>query len=319
MTRPFRFIAPMPTPDGTAAAWVDAVRRIEDLGFDAVSVSEHLSGGWRFEALSAMHSILAATTRLRVMSLVLANDFRNPVLLHKAAATMDFLSGGRLELGLGAGWLERDYSSAGLPFTTAVARIERLEEAVTIIKGLFANSTYSFTGRHYTVADAEGLPRPTQLPHPPILIGGGGPRVLGVAARQADIIGVHARLDTTAVGPRATRDLSEEAVAAKVAITMEALRAAGRSPDAVELQWTIYECRIIDRPSAQVDDVASSFSAFLRADPDLATRSPAVLVGSFSACVDRLLELRERFGFSVFKLSGRPEATSPIVSALSGR
>ena len=318
MTRPFRFIAPMPSPDGTAGEWLDAVRRIEDLGFDAVSVSEHLTGGWRFEATTAMAAMLAATTRLRVLSLVLANDFRHPVLVHKAAATMDYLSDGRLELGLGAGWLERDYGATGIPFDNAGTRIERLEEAVTIIKGLFADSAFSFSGRHYSVTDAEGLPRPTQLPHPPILIGGGGRRILGVAARHADIIGIHARLDTAAIGPRAVRDLAEDAVALKVAMAREAMQAASRSPDAVELQLTIYECRITDR-ATHTPDGDSTFARFLRTDPDLAARSPAVLVGSLAACVDRLLELRDRFGFSVFKLSGSPESTAPIVSALVGR
>ncbi|MBA2373735.1 MAG: TIGR03621 family F420-dependent LLM class oxidoreductase [Chloroflexi bacterium] len=308
----------MPPPDNTAAAWLDEMRKIEDLGFDAVSVSEHLSGGWRLEAMTAMAAIVAATTRLRVLSLVLANDFRNPVLVHKAAATIDFASDGRVELGLGAGWLERDYAAAGLAFESAGTRIERLEEAVTIIKGLFLAPTFSFAGRHYTVTEAEGLPRPTQLPHPPILIGGGGPKVLGVAARQADIIGVHARLDASAVGPEAASDLAEDAVAAKVGVVMEALRAAGRIPGAIELQLTIYHCRITDRPG-DGSDQGSSFSRFLQADPEVALRSPAVLVGSLAACADRLQELRERFGFNVFKLSGRPDANAPIVSALAGR
>jgi probable F420-dependent oxidoreductase len=318
MTHRFRFIAPMPSADGTAADWRDRVRRIEDLGFDAVSVSEHLTGGWRLEATTAMAAIAASTSRLRVLSLVLANDFRHPVLLHKAAATIDYVSGGRLELGLGAGWLERDYAAAGIPFEPAGVRIERLAEAVTIVKGLFEAPTYSFAGRHYRVTDLEGLPRPTQLPRPPILIGGGGPRILGLAAREADIIGIHARLDTTAVGPAAARDLAEDAFVAKVRLVVEALRAAGRSPDDVELQLTIYECRISDGPGAGGAG-SSSFSRFLRAEPDLLGRSPAVLVGSRTACVERLLELRERFGFSVFTLSGDPEATAPIVAALAGR
>ena len=318
MTRPFRFVAPMPVPDGTAAAWRDDIRRIEDLGFDAVSVSEHLTGGWRLEATTAMAAILAETSRLRVLSLVMANDLRNPVLLHKAMATLDFTSGGRMELGLGAGWLERDYAAAGIPFESAEIRIDRLEEAVTIIKGLFLASAFSFSGRHYAVAGAEGLPRPVQLPHPPILIGGGGPRILGVAARHADIIGIHARLRGAAVDSAAARDLAEDAVAAKVDIARDALRAAGRSPDDVELQFTIYECRITDQRGRELA-ARSSFSELLASDPEVASRSPAVLVGSLSACVERLQMLRERFGFNVFKLSGPPEATAPIVSALAGR
>jgi probable F420-dependent oxidoreductase len=317
MTHRFRFIAPMPPADGTAAQWRDRIRRIEDLGFDAVSVSEHLTGGWRLEATTAMAAIAAATSRLRVLSLVLANDFRHPVLVHKAAATIDFVSGGRLELGLGAGWLERDYAAAGIPFERAGVRIERLAEAVTVIKGLFEAPKFSFAGRHYRVTDAEGLPRPTQLPRPPIFIGGGGPRILGLAAREADIIGIHARLDSTDVGASAARDMAEDAVAAKVRLVVDTLQAAGRSRDDIELQLTIYECRITDGRDAGGAE-SSSFSRFLRADPELLGRSPAVLVGSRAACVERLIELREQFGFSVFKLSGDPEATAPIVAALAG-
>lgn len=318
MTHRFRFLAPMPSAGGTASDWLDRVHRIEDLGFDAVSVSEHLTSGWRLEATTAMAAIVAATTRLRVLSLVLANDFRHPVLVHKAAATIDYVSGGRLELGLGAGWLERDYAAAGIPFESAGVRIERLGEAVAIIKGLFEAPTFSFAGRHYRVTDIQGLPRPTQLPRPPILIGGGGPRILGLAAREADIIGIHARLDDTAIGPAAARDMAEDAVAEKVGLVAAALEAAGRSPDDIELQLTIYECRITDHRSTGGAG-SSSFSRFLRADPALLARSPAVLVGSLTACVERLLELRDRFGFSVFKLSGDPEATAPIVAALAGR
>jgi probable F420-dependent oxidoreductase len=318
VTHPFRFIASMPSPDGTVAEWLNAVRRIEDLGFYAVSVSEHLSGGWRFETLTAMTAILAATSRLRVMSLVLANDLRNPVMLHKAAATMDVLGGGRLDLGLGAGWMERDYRAAGVPLAPAAERIDRLEEAVSIIKGLFASPVFSFAGRYYTITDAEGLPRPKQLPHPPVLIGGGGPGILGLAAREADIVGVHARLGGPDVTPETVRDLAEEAVAAKVGFVRQAVLAAGRSPDAVQLQWTIYECRITDHPRG-ANEGTSPFARLLRAEPELLERSPAVLVGSLASCVEHLLELRERFGFNVIKLSGDAEAAAPIVRALAGR
>jgi probable F420-dependent oxidoreductase len=308
----------MPVPDRPLARWRDRLHRIEDLGFDAVSVSEHLTGGWVMEALTAMTAIVEVTTRLRVLSLALNNDLRHPVLLHKAAATIDLVSDGRLELGLGAGWLERDYAAAGIRFDPPGVRIERLEESIRIIKGLFGPSPFSFAGRHYQVAALEGLPRPTQLPHPPILIGGGGERILGLAAREADIIGVHARLDATTIGQEAARDLGEAAVAAKVSLVRDALVAAGRSTEDVELQFTIYDCRITDGARLPVRG-GTGFARFLAADPELYRGSPAVLVGSLGACTDRLVELRERFGLSYFKLSGDPETTAPIVARLAGR
>jgi probable F420-dependent oxidoreductase len=318
MMRPFRFLAAMPRLSGSVGAWRDDLRRIEDLGFDGVTVSEHLTGGWELDALAAMEAIVAATSRLRVMSLVLASGLHNPVLLHRAAATIDRMSDGRLDLGLGAGWRREDYAAAGVPFEPASVRIARLEEAVTIIKGLFAEPATTFSGRYYQVVAAEGLPRPVQAPHPPILIGGGGPLILGVAARQADIIGIHAQLPVGADGSAVARDLDESAIAAKVAIARAALDAAGRSPDAVDFQLTVYACRIVDRPGVAAAD-ESTFSRWLLADPGLATRSPAVLVGTLASVVERLQGIREAYGFNVIKLSGDAVANAGIVRELAGR
>jgi len=318
MTRPFRFLAPMPRLAGSIRAWRDELRRIEDLGFDAVTVSEHITGGWELDALAAMEAIVAATTRLRVMSLVLASGLHNPVLLHRAAATIDRLSDGRLDLGLGAGWRSEDYAAAGVPFESASVRIARLEEAVGIIKGLFETPVLSFSGRHYQVSAAEGLPRPVQVPHPPILIGGGGPQVLGVAARHADVIGIHARLPADDDPAAIARDFGEAAIAAKVAIARSALEAAGRSAASVDFQFTIYACHLVDGPAAP-PAAASSFGRWLLADPDLASRSPAVLEGTLASVVERLQGLRETHGFNVIKLSGDPVANAGIVRELAGR
>jgi probable F420-dependent oxidoreductase len=318
MTRPFRFLAPMPRIAGSIGDWRDELRRIEDLGFDAVTVSEHLTGGWELDALAVMEAIVAATTRLRVMSLVLTSGLHNPVLLHRAAATIDRLSDGRLDLGLGAGWRPDDYAAAGVRFESATVRIAQLEEAVTIIKGLFEAPSLSFAGRHYQVSAAEGLPRPVQTPHPPILIGGGGLQILGVAARHADIIGIHARLPAGEDPAAIARDFGEAAIAAKVAIARSALEAAGRSPDSVDFQFTVYACHLVDgraAPSAP----ASAFGGWLLTDPGLAARSPAVLVGTLTAVVERLQEIRETLGFNVIKLSGDPAANAGIVRELAGR
>jgi probable F420-dependent oxidoreductase len=307
----------MPRVAGSVGAWRDELRRIEDLGFHAVTVSEHLTGGWELDALAVMEAIVAATSRLRVMSLVLASGLHNPVLLHRAAATIDRLSGGRLDLGLGAGWRPDDYAAAGVPFEAASVRIAQLEEAVTIIKGLFESPRMSFSGRHYQIEAAEGLPRPVQMPHPPILIGGGGPRVLGVAARHADIIGIHARLpagdDQTAIA----REFDESATAAKVATARAALAAAGRASDSVDFQYTVYACQLVDRPAAATEPTA--FSRWLLNDPGLAERSPAVLVGTLTAVVERLQQIRESHGFNVIRLSGDPVANAAIVRELADR
>src|SRR5262245_20503516 len=181
----------MPPLNQPPDRWRDALRRIEDLGFSTVSVSEHLTQGWILEPTAAMMAAADATRRLRVASLVLANDFRHPAILHKTLATIDVMSGGRLEIGLGSGWLARDYEAAGLPLDPPGVRIERLGEAVRVLKGLFADPPLTYDGKHYQIRDLDGLPKPIQKPHPPILIGGGAPRVLRRAGREADVLGFH--------------------------------------------------------------------------------------------------------------------------------
>ena len=317
MTRPFRFIAPMPRLTQPIERWRGALRRIEDLGFSTVCVSEHLTHGWTMEPLTVMTAAADATTTLRVLSLVLSNDFRHPVLLHKAIATLDVLSRGRVELGIGAGWLEDDYVAAGFHLDPPHTRIERLAESVEVIRGLFGPSPVSFQGRHYRIAGLEGLPKPVQQPHPPFMIGGGGPRILALAATNADIVGVHARLPEGSLSAAAAADLGAERISAKVRWVREAARAAGRPDDAIELQFSAYLVRVSDsRPDASAS--TSSFAGLLGADPELLAGSPAVLAGSVAACVEALQERRERYGFSYWHLGADLEAVAPIVARLAG-
>lgn len=317
MARRFRFIAPMPRLTQPIGRWRDALRRIEDLGFSTVSVSEHLTQGWTMEPLTVMTAAAEATTTLRVLSLVLSNDFRHPAVLHKAIATLDVLSAGRVELGIGAGWLEDDYSAAGLALDSPAIRIERLAESVEVIRGLFGTEPFSFRGRHYQIAGLDGLPKPVQQPHPPLLIGGGGPRILAFAAVNGDIVGVHARLPNGALSAAAAADLGAERVAAKVRLVREAARQAGRADDALELQFSAYLVRVTDSP-AQSGAIASTFAGLLGVDPDLLEHSPAVLTGSVAACVETLQERRERYGFSYWHLGADIEAVAPIVARLAG-
>ncbi|MDH4366012.1 MAG: LLM class flavin-dependent oxidoreductase, partial [Acidimicrobiia bacterium] len=157
--RPFRFIAAAPRLHGDARAWIDGVRRIEDLGFDTVAFSDHVSGGWVMEPMVAMTAAASATSRLRVLALVLANDLRHPGLLRKSMATLDVLSGGRVEVGLGAGWLPADYAALGIPFDPPAVRVGRLEEAVAIVRALDGPDPVTHRGTHYRLDGLEGLPR----------------------------------------------------------------------------------------------------------------------------------------------------------------
>ncbi len=313
--RPFRFCAPMPVLRDDPGVWRDEVRRIEDWGFSSVSVSEHITGGWTMDPWTVMTAAAEATTSLRILSTVLVNDFRHPVLLHRAAATLDRLSGGRLEVGLGAGWSPEDYAALGLPFDPPGRRIARLDEGVRIFKRLCAGEAVDQDGPAY-VAHIEA-PTPTvQRPHPPVLIGGGGRRVLELAAREADIVGVHARLPVEGVTPETARDLGAPEFTSKLGWVRDAAAAAGRALDSIELQVNVYLCEIgavAPRPGG------SRWASVLASDATLVRESPAVLIGSVEACADLLEERRARFGFSYIRLGCDPAAAAPLVARLSGR
>ena len=313
--RPFRFLAPMPRLDQPAGRWRDAVRRIEDLGFATVSISDHFTRGWVMEPVVAMTAAAAATERLRVLSLVLGNDYRHPVLVHKAMATLDVLSEGRVEIGVGAGWMRSDYQAAGIPYDEPAARIDRLEESVTVLKGLFGPGPLTFAGDHYRISGLDGLPKPVQRPHPPLLVGGGGRRVLSVAGRHADIVSVNPSLRDGVVTAELLTDATAERIDQKVAWVREAAAAAGRRPEEVELQLNLLVCQVATGPGQASLAVSSLAGA---ADPTLLEKSPAVLAGSVGQCVEALQERRERFGISYVNLGGDVEAVAPVVARLAG-
>jgi probable F420-dependent oxidoreductase len=313
--RPFRFGVAMPRLAGPASAWRAQLRRIEDLGFSTVTISDHLTRGWTMEPVVAMTAALAETTRLRVLSLVLANDFRHPVLLHKAMATLDVLSGGRVEVGLGAGWMPSDYEAAGIPLDPPRVRIERLAEAVEVIKGLFGAGAVTYHGKYYQIADLDGLPKPVQAPHPPLLIGGGSRPVLQLAGAAADIAGINASMRRVTGPGSALLDLTGERVAAKLDVVRAAARAAGRDPADLSYQISVLSLRVTDVPGAR--SWTSSLAAGVT-DPAVLADSPAVLHGSVGYCVETLQRRREQFGLDYVQLGGDLTAAGAIVARLAG-
>ncbi len=307
----------MPSINLAPAKWRDAVRKIEDLGFSTVSVSEHLTGGWAMDPLTAMLAAADATDGLHVLSLVLVNDFRHPVLLHRAVATMDHLTDGRVELGLGAGWMAADYDVLGQSLDAAAVRIDRLGEALKLLDHLFRGGDVSFEGRHYRVSHPASPRNAATARRPPLLVGGGGRRVLELAARMADIIGVHARLPRGRLEDATVADFAADRIDEKVRWVRDALRAAGRLSEAVELQFSIY-CRV-ERGRRAAQRATSTFADRLLVHPALVADSPAVLVGTVEECADLLVERRERYGFSYLRLSDDVEAVAPLVHRLAGR
>jgi probable F420-dependent oxidoreductase len=315
--RPFRFGVIHERPQHPPT-WGSHLRRVEDLGFSTFLIRDHLVPdffGAQPAPLVALASAAALTTRLRLGTMVLAVDYRHPVVLAKEAATLDLLSGGRLELGLGAGWLRREYESAGLTFDSAGTRIDRLEETIRILGGLFGDGPFSFAGKHYTVTELDGYPKPVQRPRPPLLIGGGRRRVLTLAGREADIVGI---LTTSVATGTVVDDASERlagAVTQKLAWVREG--AGARYPD-IELSLIPTLLFEEDRERAASDLISAR--GWNGVTPSDVLAMPSVFIGSVSEIVDQMEERRARYGFSYYVVSDRLlDGAAALVARLSAR
>jgi probable F420-dependent oxidoreductase len=294
----------------SAEAWKDKARQVEALGYSALYLPDHFTD--QMGPIAALMAAADATTTLRVGSLVFDNDYRHPVVLAKEAATLDLLSDGRFDLGLGAGWLASDYEQAGISFDGPGTRITRLEEALHIIKGLFAGKSFSFSGKHYQVKDIEGSPLPVQKPHPPIVLGGGGRRMLGVAAREADIVNVNFDLREGRVNRDLVRTGLAKATDEKLAWIREA---AGDRFERLELSVTIFLANITD----DRDSVATAMAARFGSGPQDVLDMPHFLIGTTDQLVGDLQRRRERYGVSFVIIPGDvAELFAPVVARLTG-
>jgi probable F420-dependent oxidoreductase len=307
--RPFRFgVQDHSSPSGKA--WRDRAKRVESLGYQVLYLPDHF--GEQLGPIAALMSAADATTTLRVGSLVFDNDYRHPVVLAKEVATMDLLSDGRFDFGLGAGWLAQDYEQAGMPYDSPGVRIERMEEGLTIIKGLLAGGSFSFTGKHYQITGLEGYPLPVQKPHPPILIGGGGRRMLTIAAREADIVNVNFDLREGRVSRRVARSGFAESTVEKLGWVKEA---AGDRFDEIELGAWVFMANVTEGREDVAAAIATGFGAEARDVLDM----PHFLIGTVDELVDDLRARRERYGFSFVVVPGEAaEAFAPVVERLSG-
>ena len=309
MARPFRFGIQHSGPTDLTT-WRQTARRIEDLGYATLTCADHLDG--QFAPIPALTAAASATSELRLGTMVLANDYRHPVVAAKDAATLDLLSDGRLELGIGAGWMTTDYQSAGITLDPAGTRVERLAEAITVIKGLMAPGPFDHRGPHYAIDGLDGLPQPIQQPHPPIVVGGGGPRVLALAGREADIVGINVDLRAGVIDERAGPNGTENETDRKVAIVRDA---AGDRFDQVELQVRVHVAAVTD----DREGMAEALAPALGISPNDALRSPHAIVGNVEQICDELVERRERWGISYLGLSADAiDAFAPIVALLAG-
>jgi probable F420-dependent oxidoreductase len=305
--RPFRFGVQLGGP-ADAKSWVEQARRVEDLGYSTLTMPDHFTD--QLAPLPALAVAAAVTTTLRIGALVFDNDYKHPLVLAKELATQDVLSDGRVEIGLGAGWLESDYRAAGMPYDRAGVRIDRFEEGLTVVKGAMGDGPFSFAGAHYSITDYDGRPKPVQRPHPPLLIGGGGTRVLTIAAREADIIGINGNVKAGVAGPDAVASMTREVVAEKVALVADA--AAGRD---IELNIRAVMVRITDDPDAEVAAIAGS----LAVPGSMVAESPFALIGTVASIADTLRGRRDELGFSYVIVGGDDiDAFAPVVAQLAG-
>ena len=310
--RRFRFGVQASTA-ATAADWAALARRIEDLGYSSLCMPDHF--GDQLAPIPALMAAADATTELRVGALVFDNDYRHPVVLAKELATLDVLSGGRLEFGIGAGWMNTDYEQSGIPHDPRRrARRAGWRKASRSIKGLFADGAFDFSGEHYTITGLDGLPKPVQTPHPPFLIGGGGKRVLSIAAREADIIGINPALTSGAVDAehRGRRDGERPPIGR----SHGSVRRPATRFDEIELNMLLFAVIVTDDREGTAENMGPLFGLSAEEVLDM----PLALIGTHDQMAETLQERRERWGFSyIVTQVDAMDALAPVVTRLAGR
>lgn len=304
---PFRF-AVHASSSASGTAWAAFAQRVEELGYETLYVPDHLSP--QLSPIAALSAAMAVTRRLRIGPYVFANDFRHPLVMAREAATLDLLSGGRLELGLGAGWRRSDYRQLGYPYPAPGRRIDRLVESLEIVKRLLAGERVTHAGRFYRIDGARIAPMPVQRPIP-IQIGAGGPRMLRLAARQADVVGLIPQF--SAGGTPMLCDLNEAALARKVAVLRQA------APERFgRLVLSVY-CADAGMVGSG-HSVAGSLGSAVKAALVAPVGSPYLLYGALRPLRERLERRRERLGISHYAIPHHAaESMAPLVEALAGR
>jgi probable F420-dependent oxidoreductase len=306
--KPFRF-GVQSRSMGPRSAWLASIRRIEELGYSSVSWADHFVGG--LDPVASLAAAAVATERLRLTSFVFDNDFRHPAVLAMSAGTIDILSGGRLELGIGAGWMKPEYTQSGIPFDPPGIRIARLEETLQLLTQLFTGQPVTFQGEFYQVEELTLPPVPVQQPHPPFVIGGGSRKILTLAGKYADIVGITNR--ALPDGAKDLEDLTAAAMERKVGWIREG---AGERFSHIELNMICGRVVITDDREA----AAAEMSEQLPLSVEQILDAPAILIGSTDQIIATLQERRERFGVSnIVVMEPVMEEFAPVVAALAGR
>jgi probable F420-dependent oxidoreductase len=310
--KPFRFGVQVARGE-TRADWEDKARRAESLGYDVLATVDHFTDVFAWSP--AIVAAASVTTTIRFCPYVLDNDFRHPAVLAQDAATVDVLTDGRLELGLGAGWFGSDYSKTGIPFETPGVRVGKLFESVAVIKRYFTDETVTFAGEHYRVDGLPGNPKPLQKPHPPLILGGGGPRILSFAAREADIVGLIWKSKPDGSGFD-RNDGSPEGFDRKVA-TVRA--AAGERFDGLEFNVLVERFALTDGAAAAAAEIEAMATTW-DVPAGVVRDSPVTLIGSVDEIVEKVRASRDRYGISYFTVREADMVPfAAVVAALAGQ
>jgi probable F420-dependent oxidoreductase len=306
--RPFRFGIQLSTAP-TGADWAGLARQAEDLGYSTLFLPDHF--GDQLAPVPAMMAAADATTSLRVGTLVHDNDYKHPLVLAKELATIDVLSGGRLEVGLGAGWMQSDYDQSGIPMEAPGVRVSRMEEGIAVLKGCFGPGPFSFSGEHYEITGHDALPKPVQSPLP-LLIGGGAKRVLSLAAREADIVGINPSIHSGQVDAAAAQNGASAETDQKLAWVREA--AGDRYAD-LEINILQFAGIITDDRQSTAEMMAPLFGL----PPSELETYPHVCIGTVEEITESLLQRRERWDASYIVFQGDTMVPmAPVVAALAG-
>ena len=308
---PFRFGVQF-SKSSSADTYRESVRKIEDLGYSTVFCPDHFDDQWA--PTVALTVAAEATSTLRVAALVYDVDYRHPVTLAKEIATLDVVSSGRVEFGIGAGWMSNDYNAAGINFDRPGVRIDRMMEAIEVVQGLWSGEPFNFQGTHYEISDLTGTPSPLQPGGPPIIVGGGGKRVLTEAALRADIVGLNASLHAGSVGPETALSALGERFLERRNWVEEA--AGDRFPD-IELQMNTF-MTAVTKTTSEADQMFEGMAPMFGLSPEQARTIPMVLAGTIDDVCDQLHRYRELYGTSYWVVhDGEVDAMAPVVAKMN--
>lgn len=307
--RPFRFSSPLGRiVDGPGLR--ERARKLEDLGFSTLTISDHFD--LQLGPVAALMAAADATTTLRVASLVFSNDYRHPAVLAKEAATLDLLTDGRFEFGLGAGWMDADYQQAGIAHDSAKVRVDRMEESLDVIRALWLDEPTTHHGNHYDIDRLDGTPKPLTTGGPPIIIGGGGKRVMQLAARVADIVGFNPNMKAGKIDENAGQSATPEATDRKMGWIREA---AGDRFDSLELQIRLELAIVTDDPDPMYEVLAGGFGM----SPADARVTPHACVGTIDEICESLIARRAQWGFNYIGVPAvSVDEFAPVVARLAG-